>query len=143
VQAGIEQFADNSIVGFWQFQSVAEGNDGIPDGTVIDAGYAQWHQDGTEIMNSMRPPATSNFCLGVWRKVGGATYELNHFALSWDTNSVFVGPANIREQVTVSHGGQGYEGRFTIDQYNTSGIVVGHVEGRVTATRITVDTRIQ
>jgi hypothetical protein len=136
-----DQSADSSVVGFWQFQFIAEGNVGIPDGAILDEGYAQWHQDGTEIMNSMRPPATSNFCLGVWRKAGGATYDLNHFALSWDANGGFVGRANIRERVTVSHGGQSYEGTETIDQYDATGNVIAHVEGRVTGTRITVDTR--
>jgi hypothetical protein len=93
LQGNSEQSADSSIVGLWQFQFISERNEMIPDGTVLDSGYAQWHQDGTEIMNSMRPPATGNFCLGVWRRAGGSTYELNHFGLSWDMSEVFVGPA--------------------------------------------------
>jgi hypothetical protein len=47
-------------------------------------GFSQWHSDGTEILNSSRPPATSNFCLGVWEKTGPFAYKLNHFALSSD-----------------------------------------------------------
>ena len=58
------------IVGFWKVKFISEGNSGIPDGTVIDNGFAQWHSDGTEILNSSRPPATSSFCLGVWQKSG-------------------------------------------------------------------------
>src|SRR5574337_544298 len=80
-----------AIVGFWKVLMVAEGNDGIPDGTVIDFGFAQWHSDGTEILNSgTRPPATGNFCLGVWKKTGGSAYKLNHFGLSWDGNGNFI-----------------------------------------------------
>ena len=64
------QDADDQIVGFWNVEFV------LGDGTVVDHGFAQWHSDGTEIMNSgSRPPATSNFCLGVWRKSGPSSYK--------------------------------------------------------------------
>jgi len=36
---------------------------GIPDGVPLDDGYATWHSDGTEIMNSGRVPKTGSF---VW-----------------------------------------------------------------------------
>src|SRR5262245_23104935 len=55
---------DPSIVGLWQITFTSKDTSGIPDGTVIDAGYATWHADGTEIMNSGRPPITSSFCMG-------------------------------------------------------------------------------
>ena len=56
-----------TIVGFWHVKFVSEGSEGIPDGTEVDAGYSQWHSDGTEIMNSAgRSPITGSFCLGVW-----------------------------------------------------------------------------
>ncbi len=45
------------IVGFWKVTFTSEGTIGIPDDTVIDSAYAQWHSDGTEIMNSSRPPS--------------------------------------------------------------------------------------
>ncbi len=57
--------ADDRIVGFWKVKFVSEGTPGIPDGTVIDNAFVQWHGDGTEIMNSSRPPATGNFCLWI------------------------------------------------------------------------------
>src|SRR5436190_19053471 len=75
---------DASIVGLWQITFTSKDTPGIPDGTVIDAGYATWHADGTEIMNSGRPPITSSFCMGVWKQVGRSTFRLNHVALSWD-----------------------------------------------------------
>jgi len=37
---------------------------GIPDDATIDEGYAAWHSDGTEIMNSGRVPKTGNFWMG-------------------------------------------------------------------------------
>ena len=146
-----------SIVGLWQFTFSSEGNNVapflIPDGAPLDSGYAQWHSDGTEIMNSSRDPATSNFCLGVWTTIsGGRSYALNHFALSWDTSgsgqfctnppgktSCFVGPTNIREQITVEPNGDHYSGTVTIDQYDPDGHHMFRLAGTVSATRITAD----
>src|SRR6266481_7476720 len=133
---------DASIVGFWHVKFVSEGTTGIPDGTVIDMGFSQWHSDGTEILNSSRPPATSNFCLGVWEKTGRSKYKLNHFALSSDLNGNMIGPANIREDVKLDVHGANYSGTFSIDQYDTSGNLLVHITGVVKATRITVDTKI-
>jgi hypothetical protein len=78
-----EQDSNDPIVGFWKVTFTAEGNgkEGPPDNTPIDSGFAQWHSDGTEIMNSGRPPQNGDFCLGVWEKTGRPRYKLNHFAL--------------------------------------------------------------
>jgi len=131
-----------AIVGFWHVKFISKGTTGIPDGTVVDMGFSQWHSDGTEILNSSRPPATSNFCLGVWEKTGPFTYKLNHFALSSDLNGNLIGPANIREDVTLAVHGANYTGTFSIDQYDTSGNLLVHIIGEVKATRITVDTKV-
>jgi hypothetical protein len=54
--------------------------------------------------------------------------------------AIFVGPANIREQVTVDSSGNNYEGNFTVVQYGPDGItVLATITGTVTATRITAD----
>jgi hypothetical protein len=138
--AAREDDNDAAIVGMWKVQFVSEGTNGIPDGTMIDSAYAQWHSDGTEIMNSGRPPITSSFCLGVWKKTGESTYKLNHFALSWDpTGTVFVGPANIRENVTLNAQGNSFSGTFTIDQFDTNGNTLAHIVGKITAQRVTPD----
>lgn len=131
-----------SIVGFWHVKFVSEGSKGIPDGAEIDAGYSQWHSDGTEIMNSGgRSPITSNFCLGVWQQLGGSKYKLNHFATAWDpTGSTLIGPANIKELVTLDSTGNNFSGTFTINQYSEAGKKLAHVQGTITGTRITVDT---
>src|SRR5580658_6092083 len=94
------------IVGMWKLTFVSRGTTGIPDGTVIDVGYATWHDDGTEIMNSGRAPITGNFCMGVWTQTGDYTYTLNHFGLAWDpTGAAFLGPSNIKESVTLDYCG--------------------------------------
>jgi hypothetical protein len=128
--------SDHGIVGFWKFKFA------LPDGTVIDNGFVQWHGDGTEITNSSRPPATGNFCMGVWEKGGRSSYELNHFALGWDPSGNLIGPVQLRAHVTLNHKADRYEGTFTADQYDQSGNLLVHVEGTVTATRITVDTPV-
>jgi hypothetical protein len=135
-----EQSSDDPIVGFWKVTLTAKGNADIPDGAPIDQGYAQWHSDHTEIMNSSRAPVTSSFCLGVWKRVGHSRYSLNHFAISWDPNSNLVGPGNIREHVLLSDDGKSFSGSFTIDQYDTSGNLLVHIQGDITGSRISVDT---
>ena len=93
-------------------------------------------------MNSSRDPATGNFCLGVWQKSGPFGYELNHFALSWDPSGNFIGPAQIRETVTLNQRADQYEGTFTIDQYDPSGTLLVHIAGTISAARITVNTAV-
>jgi hypothetical protein len=130
---------DPSIVGFWHFKFLVGKS-------VFDGGYSQWHSDGTEITNSGSiPPWSSNFCLGVWKKVGVRKYELNHFAVSWDPTNLQatmpMGPANIRETVTMSPDGNEFSGTFSIVQYDNADNVLQQVQGTVTATRINVDTK--
>lgn len=143
-----------SIVGMWHVTFASHGNNAapffIPDGATLDDGYAQWHADGTEIMNSSRDPATSSFCLGVWRREGARRYKLNHLALSWDNTgaqcvpqsgatSCLVGTAKIREAITVDPGGVTYSGSVTIEQYDTSGHLLFRLRGLVSAQRITAN----
>ena len=134
------QSGGDPIVGMWQVTLIAKGNAEIPDGTVIDKGFSQWHSDGTEILNSSRPPVTQSFCLGVWRQTGVFRYKLNHFAISWDQNSNLVGPANIREQIILSRNERTFAGTFTLDQYDQAGNNLVHITGDVTGKRITVNT---
>src|SRR5215472_13144673 len=129
------------IVGFWKVQLVSEGNSGIADGTVLDDGFAQWHPDGTEILNSSRPAASGNFCLGVWKKTGSFHYTLNHFTLGSDPSTdTLSGRGQLRQEIELDHGGDSYFGTFTSDGYDLSGHLLVHRQGTVTATRITVNT---
>lgn len=135
-----------SIVGMWNIQFVSEGNvlhnPPIPDGAQIDFGYTQWHSDGTELMNSGgHTPATQNFCMGVWVRSGFFTYELNHWALSYDASSgALTGKINIREQITLDPSGNEFAGTFTINVFDpTTSLQVDHVTGTIAAQRITVD----
>jgi hypothetical protein len=133
---------NDPIVGFWKAKFVSEGSTGIPDGTLIDSPFVEWHSDGTEIMNSSRVPATSSFCLGVWQRTKQSSYELNHFALSFDSSGNFVGPTQIREKIALAKKADQYTGTFKIDQYDPSGTLLQEVVGQVKAMRITVDTTV-
>lgn len=128
------------IVGLWQFTFTSTGNEGlgIKDGAQLDMGYAQWHSDGTEIMNSGgRSPVTQNFCLGVWASTGALNYHLNHWALSYDTSGVLNAKVNIKEDVVLAAGGNHYSGPFTIDVYDPkTGGLLQHVAGTVDAGRL-------
>jgi hypothetical protein len=146
--AAARGIASASIVGLWKVQFVSLGNvshsPSIPDGAVIDFGYAQWHSDGTEILNSGgHAPATGNFCLGVWGTTGFQTFELNHFPISYDaTTGTLTNYINLRETITLSPSGDSYTGMFTLLIYDTKGNQVDHLAGTVAATRLTVDSTL-
>ncbi len=140
VQAALVTISDHEtgIVGFWHVKFMTKDSPGFKDGTEVDAGYSQWHSDGTEITNSGgRSPITSSFCLGVWKQVGEFQYKLNHFGASWDpTGSQLIGPGRIQEEVTLNPDGNQFTGTFTIDQYDESGNSLAHLQGVIKGTRV-------
>jgi hypothetical protein len=86
--------------------------------TVFDFGFAAWHSDGTEIMNSgSRAPATENFCMGVWTQTGPSSYRLVHYALSYDPANANNGPqvkVTITENVTLNGRGNAFAGTYSM-----------------------------
>jgi len=137
--------AEPSMVGTWKEHWISEGSNGIPDGTEVDAGYAQWHSDGTEInISGLRAPLTGDVCLGEWIKTGPRTYRMNHFGISYDTNGVtLVGPARIQQWLTLDAKGNATTGKFAIDQWDEAGNLLAHLQGKVTGTRVTMNTGFQ
>lgn len=139
------------IVGMWHVTFTAQGNEaGPPDGTPIDNSIVVWHSDGTEIMNSSRPAQDGNICLGIWQKTGRFTYKLNH--LPWAGNDPTNAPsgigdpqggAQIFQEITLSADGNHYTGRFTLDAYDPSGNSTAHIVSVITATRLTVNTKMR
>lgn len=149
------------IVGMWHVKLVATSVSGapVPVGAEIDAGFQQWHSDGTEMLNSGRPAANSNFCMGVWEQVGPNTFKLNHFAISYTQgpppdpqsgpSNTLQGPTSIVEQVIVSPDGKTFKGTFTITDYKESSPTPGStltwldtISGTVTGTRVDVNTPV-
>jgi hypothetical protein len=140
-----------SIVGLWKVEFLAKGNtNGIPDGALIDFGTATWHSDGTETMVSGgRNPVTGDVCMGVWQQIGGSTFKLNHLALGWQPGA-YVGPATVKETVTLDPSGNSFKGSFTITQYvgtvapgeefdETTVVPPTPIYGVITGTRVTAD----
>jgi hypothetical protein len=149
VRTNFGPYTTSEITGLWKVQFIARGNTGsnappgalpIPDGTSVDAGYATWHDDGTEIMNSGRAAVSGNFCIGVWKQTGPETFVLNHWGISWipdyqpgqtqswsslaggvDEAWQVIGPANIQELVTLDNRGNGFSGSFRATQYLNDG----------------------
>lgn len=157
IRVGHETSVPHSgIVGLWTVSFVSDGvaPNPVPAGVLTDFGTVQWHDDGTELMVSGgRPPSTGDVCMGVWEQTGPFTYKLKHLALAWvsedtppsmggpgPTPAQFLGPAVIREVVTLNKARDSYQGPFTIDQYNADeSMVLVHISGTVTGTRVTVD----
>jgi hypothetical protein len=151
VQAALRIDADHAtmpesgIVGTWKEKWISEGSEGIPDGTEVDAGYAQCHSDGTEInLSGLRAPLTGNVCLGEWIKTGACTYQMNHFGISYDsTGANLVGPARIQQWLTLDAKGNSTSGKFSVDQWDESGNLLAHVQGNITGTTVTMETGFQ
>jgi hypothetical protein len=136
------------IVGLWEFKYISKGNLetlGIPDGAIIDGGITMWYAEGNEnTVSGVRDPGTGDVCLGVWKRTGDWTYELNHIGLSWDaTKHVYVGPAFIKQHVTLGEDKKHYTGTFTINQLNPDGktsALPALIKGTISATRVGIDT---
>ena len=141
-----------SIVGMWHVIFTADTAMGAPiSPMVVDNALVVWHADGTEIMNSVRPPQDGNFCLGVWEETGRGQYFLNHFA--WYSNAFpnstdngigsATGPTHIREWVTLGADGNHFTGKFQLDAYDLSNKISPSFTGSLSGTRITTSTTEQ
>jgi hypothetical protein len=133
------------IVGFWRVTQVSKGTPGLPDGTVLNDGFQQWHSDGTEFhWDAGSPPAGGNFCLGIWEKTGRPHYTLNHFYQAWGpTDNSLHARGQIREEIDLDRSGDEHFGTVTIDDYDPAGNLLAHFQGTVHATRITVKTDLK
>jgi hypothetical protein len=139
------------IVGLWAFKYISKGNLktlGIPDGAILDGGNTLWYADGNEnTVSGVRAPETGDVCLGIWKRTGEWTYELNHIGLSWNTaQNVPGGPAFIKQYVTLGRDKNTYTGTVTIRQLDPDGKTLSTpapIKGTIVATRVTLDTDTQ
>ncbi|WP_162601901.1 hypothetical protein [Occallatibacter savannae] len=66
---------------------------------------------------------------------------MNHFGVSYDSTGVnLVGPARIQQWIVLDAKGDSTSGKFSIDQYDESGNLLAHVQGKVIGTRVTMNT---
>jgi hypothetical protein len=87
---------------------------------------------------------SGDVCLGEWVKTGTRTYQLNHFGISYDpTGQDLVGPARIKQTLTISANGQMTSGTFSIDQFDEDNNLLAHVQGKVIGTRVDINTTEQ
>jgi hypothetical protein len=139
------------IVGLWAFKYLSKGNMktlGIPDGAVLDGGNTLWYADGNEnTVSGVRAPATGDVCLGIWKRTGEWTYELNHIGLSWNTEKgIPGGPAFIKQYVTLGEHKDTYTGTVTIRQLDPDGKTLSTpapIKGTIIATRVKINTDTQ
>lgn len=121
-----------SIVGLWNV-TFSSG------GSVVDQAFDAWQSDGTEILNDYTNPIEGNVCLGVWTQTGTQTFKLKHPSWTFDSSGNLTGTAYISESVTVDAGGNGYDGLYVINFFDTSGNPVGSYTGTLKAHRVMPD----
>jgi hypothetical protein len=146
-------FFNEPIVGMWHVTFTAKGNTGAmapPDGAPIDNSMVVFHSDGTEIMESDRPPQDGQICLGVWEQTGKGKYKVNHMPwLANDTTNAPsgignpTGPVQLMEEITLSPDRQHYKGTFTLDAYDLSGNQIAHIVGVLAGTRLNIKTKVK
>ncbi|HMH30043.1 MAG TPA: hypothetical protein VK580_15770 [Steroidobacteraceae bacterium] len=112
-----------AIVGTWEWEWRAKDDLQFPDGTLIDFGTIQWHEDGTEItISGGRTPAVGDVCMGSWRQVGHSRFRLTHVAMGYGPPqgpaTGYSGLAVLDMTVTVDPSGDRYHGNFTLTQYH-------------------------
>jgi hypothetical protein len=128
----------DSIVGLWKISFSIK--DSTNNDITVDVGIQTWHADGTEITNSSHSPITGSFCMGVWERVAPLTYKLNHFGIPWNPSGQYqLGIDDIKLQVTLGSSGNTFTGSFSVDSEDMNGNPVAHVEGSVSAIRITLE----
>jgi len=123
---------DPSIVGLWKV-TFSAGN------VVVDQAFETFHSDGTELMVDTAAPASGNVCVGVWAKIDGVNYKLNHPSWTFDDKGNLNGTAVIKINVLLDPNSNSFTGTFTVDVMSLSGTVLEHLTGTVAAQRVNVD----
>jgi len=124
----------DSIVGQWQVTYKAGGE-------IFNETIKQWHSDGTESESAWLPPASGNYCSGVWKDLGHGKVKLHHMGWLFDGTgkTTASGYFLFDEEDTVAEDGKTYTGTFTFTPYSIEGMKGTAVSGTVEATRFTVD----
>jgi hypothetical protein len=117
-----------SIVGLWQV-TYSSG------GTVVDMAFEVFHDDGTEMLNDITPPAQGNVCLGVWTLEGRTTYKLTHPSWTFDPIGNLAGTTMLSETVTLTSA-DAFTGTDTLSYFDPSGNPGPVYTGTFTGTRI-------
>jgi len=124
--------ANASIVGLWLDTITIEGQ---PYGQAFEA----FTSDGIEILNDSGSPALGNVCLGVWAVTGpGKMVKVTHPSWNYLPDGTLIGTVVIGEKITIDADGNHFHGPVTVDVYDLDANLQVHLDGSVTARRITV-----
>jgi hypothetical protein len=121
-----------SITGLWLITFTS-------DGQVVDEGFDAWHSDGIEVLNDTPPPASGNVCLGTWTQTAPLSFQLTHPSWTFDDAGNLSGIAVIAEKVALDPGGNSFAGTFTVDVYDLTDNNILHLDGQISADRVTVN----
>lgn len=127
-----ERGGEPSIVGLWKV-TFSSG------GAVVDQAFETFNSDGTEIMVDTAPPASGNVCTGVWARIDGLNFKLNHPSWTFDDKGNVNGTAVIKVNILLDQNRNSFTGTFTVDVLNTAGAPLAQFTGTVAAQRVTVD----
>jgi hypothetical protein len=72
----------------------------------------------------------------VWTQTAAQSFKLKHPSWTFDSSGNLTGTAYISESVTVDAGGNGYDGQYVINFFDTSGNPVGSFSGTLKAHRV-------
>lgn len=123
---------NTSIVGLWHVTYTSQGQ-------LFYEAYDQWHADFTEFENADLSAVEGNVCMGVWKKVGVRTVQLNHVGWNFDSNGIPNGTFTLTETNTVSTNGMSYHGSFDYKLFDANGNLIAEATGTLAATRITAN----
>jgi hypothetical protein len=108
-------------------------------GAAVDQAFEVFHSDGTELMVDTAPPATGNVCTGVWARIDGVNFKLNHPSWTFDDKCNVTGTAIIKVNILLDTNSNNFTGTFTVDILNNAGSPLQHLTGTVAAQRINID----
>jgi hypothetical protein len=134
------RFYFGTLVGLWHSEFT-----GAPGTNFTYQAFDVWHADGTEFESADLPPTLGAVCVGVWKRTGLLTFELNHFGWQWNPASISpptpIGSFNLIERIELSPDSLSYTGNFDLKPYDLNGVFEPEQEvtGTIASTRITVD----
>ena len=124
--------SNQGIVGVWHVKYTDS------QGAPFYESFDMWHSDGTEWETAYSDPRAGNYCLGVWKKAGLRTVQLNHIGWTFNSDGSAAGYFTLTETNTVKRSGDSYTGTFDYKLYDVNGNLVLEVTGTQVATRFKV-----
>lgn len=123
-QTGALPTPANLVVGVWKVD-VAVGPCSLPNPVAFFSAYSTFHAGGTLSDTNWAPPATRGPGQGVWEYLGNGQYASRFQFFRYDQPGPASGIQDVRVQVTLDAGGDGYTGVVNGQQLALDGTPVG------------------